>query len=382
MYNRSFVFAAACMGLLVFGMTLITLGSILPTLPNRFGEDLRTDYLVGILPIGLMLGSLIFGPFVDRYGYKLLLTLSIIISAISIEGIAFTQSSNLLYLSIFFIGVSGGILNGGTSALVADISSENKGASLSLLGVFFGIGALGMPLLLGALGKYFAQQQILSMIGLVMLLPAVFYLLISFPVAKQAQNLPVKDGFRMLSDPAMLLAAMFLFFQSAIESLINNFATSFLRLKLQTSDSDALFALSCSVVGLTAARLVLGMLMKKTSSLSILVISLSLIIAGCFVLSISSNYATAFAALVITGIGLAAGFPVILGYVGQMFASLSGTAFSIAMVIALIGNFIINFAFAALDSIIHMPLAVIICVCMMLAILFLLKRKLKGKVKI
>ena len=58
-------------------------------------------------------------------------------------------------MCMFFIGFGGGIINGGTNALVADISAENKGANLSLLGVFFGIGALGMPLLLGVLSKHF-----------------------------------------------------------------------------------------------------------------------------------------------------------------------------------------------------------------------------------
>jgi hypothetical protein len=34
---------------------------------------------------------------------------------------------------------------------VADISKDSKTANLSLLGVFFGIGALGMPFILGLL---------------------------------------------------------------------------------------------------------------------------------------------------------------------------------------------------------------------------------------
>jgi hypothetical protein len=36
------------------------------------------------------------------------------------------------------LGFGGGIINGSTNAVVADISSEDKGANLSLLGVFFG----------------------------------------------------------------------------------------------------------------------------------------------------------------------------------------------------------------------------------------------------
>jgi hypothetical protein len=40
--------------------------------------------------------------------------------------------------------------------------------------------------------------------------------------------------------------------------------------------------------------------------------------------------------------GLASGFPVILGYVGERYAELSGIAFSFALVIALLGNTLLN----------------------------------------
>jgi MFS transporter, FHS family, glucose/mannose:H+ symporter len=43
------------------------------------------------------------------------------------------------------------------------------------------------------------------------------------------------------------------------------------------------------------------------------------------------------------GIGFAAVFPVVLGYVGDIFSKLSGTAFSIALVIALVGNMLLNY---------------------------------------
>jgi MFS family permease len=72
------------------------------------------------------------------------------------EGIAFSQSLFILKISIFIFGLGGGIINGSTNAVVAHITENNKGANLSLLGVFFGIGALGMPLILAMLAKIFS----------------------------------------------------------------------------------------------------------------------------------------------------------------------------------------------------------------------------------
>lgn len=386
MYKRSRIFAAACIALFLFGMTLITLGSILPSLTTKFeSHGLNKGILVSVLPIGILAGSLIFGPIVDRYGYKLLLIVSVLISAISLEGLAFTDSLSLLYICIFFTGFGGGIINGGTSALVADISAENKGANLSLLGVFFGIGALGMPLLLGVLSKHFQYTTILSAVGFFMLLPAAWFLFILFPTPKQAQGFPLKEGIKLLEEPALLLCSFFLFFQSAVESLSNNWTTSFLQHKLKISNETALYALSFSVVGLTVARLLLGSLLKKISSFSVMLASLLLVIGSNLILMNTHSYNISFGALIVTGLGLAAGFPVILGYVGQLYAHLSGTAFSIALVIALTGNTLINYFFGFIAdkySINYLPLAIIICIICMIILLLATRQKIAGKIKL
>ncbi|MBC7873313.1 MAG: MFS transporter [Ferruginibacter sp.] len=386
MYKKNQVFAAACIGLFLFGMTLITLGSILPLLRTQFeGRGLSAGIITSILPVGILAGSLIFGPIVDRYGYKSLLMISVFISAVALEGLAFTRSLTLLYTCIFLIGFGGGIINGGTSALVSDISTENKGASLSLLGVFFGLGALGMPLLLGILSKHFPYTTILSAVGFFMFLPLIYFFLVAFPAPKQAQGFPLKEGVKLLKEPVILLTGFCLFFQSGVESLVNNWTTTFLQHKGGITNEAALYALSFSLVGLTVARILLGALLKRISSFTILVVSLALIIAGSLLLLFTNSYNFAFSAVITIGVGLAAGFPVILGYVGQLFAHLSGTAFSIVFVIALTGNILLNYFFGVITenySITHLPVLVMACVACMFVLLLLLKQKIAGKIKL
>lgn len=383
MYNRNKVFAAACIGLLLFGMTLLIPGSILPELNKSF--KLSQELIGGVLPAGILLGSLVFGPIVDRYGYKLLLIASILITALAVEGIAYASSSQMLYTCFFFIGFGGGIINGVTSALVADISSENKGASLSLLGVSYGIGALGMPLLLGALTKSFSYNTTLAVVGLIMLIPVLLFFTLKFPSPKQAQGFPLKEGIKLLKEPVLLLTSFFLFFQSGIESLMNIWTTSFLQYKLKVTTEQGLFALSFILVGLTVGRLIGGLLMKKLSSFLILVISLLFVVAGNIILLQTQSYNMAFAALIFTGLGLAAGFPVMLGYIGQLYAKLSGTAFSIALVIALTGNTIINSTFGKIMSSKnpgYLPVMMLIYLACMFVLLFIIRQKISSKVKL
>lgn len=344
MYKKRLVFWAACIGILFFGMAITTLGSVVPQLKIKFQlDDIAAGTLFSILPFGILIGSFFFGPFCDRYGYRVLLALTCFSMFIGFEGIAYAPSHLLLKICVFLFGLGGGAINGATSALVSDISEKDKGANLSLLGVFFAIGALGMPFLLGFLENSFSYEIVVSIIGIATFIVGIFYLLIKFPPPKHAGGLPVKKSLSLLKDSVLLLIAFFLFFQSALEGIINNWTTTYLSNYLHISSGKALYALSLSVVGMTIMRLLLGSVFRNTAAKKIWTIAFSLLLLGLVSLSFGKSFYPAVTGLILIGGGLAAGFPIMLGFVGDRFKELSGTAFSIAFVIALIGNMIINY---------------------------------------
>ena len=341
--NRRASFAAACLGMLMFGMVLISLGSTLPELITRFNlNNLDRGTLATLLPFGILAGSIIFGPIVDRYGYKNLLILCAVIVMLGFEGIAFAQTLFLVQACIFLIGFGGGVLNGGTNALVADISTGSRGANLSILGVFFGIGALGMPLVLGALSKTLTQQTIIASLGALMILPIVYFVSVKFPSPKQPQGFPLKQGIVMVKDPTLMLFAMMLFFQSGLEGIANDWSAQYLIETIKVPRDQALYALTCFVIGLTVTRLLLGTILRHAAPKRVLQVSLIIAALGAIILMSATNYPIAVSGLVLLGIGFAAAFPVILGMIGDLYSTASGTAFSIAFVLALIGNMIIN----------------------------------------
>jgi MFS transporter, FHS family, glucose/mannose:H+ symporter len=381
MYKKNLVFAASCIGMLLFGIVLISLGSLLPSLIKKFSlDELGAGSLATLLPFGILAGSLIFGPLVDRYGYKALLIICSALILIGLEGIAFAEEFFVLQISIFLIGFGGGVINGGTNALVADISTEGKGANLSLLGVFFGLGALGMPVVLGFMSKYFSYENILIVIGFAVLIPIIFFTLIKFPEPKLTQGLPIKSGISLLKKPVLLLFGLALFFQSGMEGLVNNWTTTFIITKIGASEENALFALSWFVVGITVTRIVLGGLLKKVSSEIVLFSCLGISLAGAIVLYFAAGYPAAITALILLGIGFSAGFPVILGLVAETYASLSGTAFSIVLVIALIGNMLLNYLMgltAHAYGIEHLPILIITAIVFMIISLTAVLKKVK-----
>jgi MFS transporter, FHS family, glucose/mannose:H+ symporter len=380
MKNNLTAFIAACAGMFLFGVTLITLGSVATDLKEKFQLDgIAAGTLFSILPFGILTGSLIFGPVCDRYGYKLLLILACIGMFAGFEGIAFSNSLGILKISVYVFGLGGGIINGATNAVVTDISPEHKGANLSLLGVFFGLGALGMPLILGMLSKDVSSFGVVASVGWLTLVVAISYIFISFPPAKQ-NAVSGSANWRSLFRLLLLFIAFFLFFQSSFEAIINNWTTTYLTTKGVMKEKEALFALSLHIVGMVAMRLLAGSVLRKVSEVKIMWACLIMLAFGVALMQLGNTQPIIISGLILSGAGLAGGFPLMLGITGKHFAHLSGTAFSFIFTVALIGNMLINYLMGMIVhrySVLHLTTVAYIEVAVMILLFYFIIQKLK-----
>lgn len=346
MYKKNLVYVAACMGMAFFGIAFIVMGSVLPSLTAKYALDtIGASSLVTFLPVGVLLGSLVFGPIVDRFGYKALLIVSTIITILGVEGLSFYDHLSTLRVCIFFIGLGGGMLNGSTNALASDVSDDNdRSSKLSILGVFYGVGALIVPLLLGMLSKYYTYEVILQWTGIFMFLCVVYFVSIKFPEPKFKQGFPIKQAVSLLRQPVLLILSFFLFFQSGMEGLFNNWTTSYLKATTIIEEGDIVLTLTFFVLGMTLARLLLSYIFKKVKQIHILFGGMTIAFIGIALLNWSTSFPVATLGLFLIGFGLSAGFPVAIGLIGSIYKETSGTAIGIALFIALGGNSILNYA--------------------------------------
>ncbi len=387
MFNRNLVFGAACLGMLLFGIVFLSLGSVNNMLAERFHLDNNgIGTLTALLPLGILAGSLIFGPIVDRFGYKWMLIVCALLVMAGLEGMAFANREGLIQCFVFLIGFGGGVLNGATNALAADVSEGERAAKLSLLGVFFGIGAVGMPSTLAALSKHFSLAAIVAGIGAFVLVPVFYFLVIAFPPPKQkARTASAISGFALLKHPIFLLAGLALAIQSGMEGMSNDWMTRYFKNVTLSGEHAAewktLLGLMAVTGAMVLARIVLSRLLKHIQSQAVLFASIGLTAAGALLLMHAASYGVSLAAALLIGAGLAAAFPVVLSYIGDLYPAQSGTAFSTIFFIALIGNMTINKSFgflAQIHGIEQYTKVMLGCLAASAVLLFLVVRQLQA----
>jgi len=250
--------------MLMFGIVITILGAILPSVIEKSGID-KTNAGSLMLPMsfGILLGSLVLGPIVDRFD---------------------------------------------------------------------------VPFLLWLFSDYLSYEFIIAGVGLIVIFPLLFFLLLHFPDPKQAQGFPIKQGVGLLKELTLILFGVILFFQSGIEFTVGGWAALFFKEELAIDATKAVLFLSFYWLGMVMVRLLLGYLLKILSPVNIQFSSIMIALIGALTMLLSHNLTLSVLGLFLIGCGFAAAFPVMLGYVGDFYAKLSGTAFSIVFVMALIGG--------------------------------------------
>ena len=343
MKNRKIAFISVFTGIFLFGVSMVIIGSTLSVLRERFGmSDIEAGGLFSILPFGLLVGSVTFGPVADKYGYRWVLTVAGLFLSLGFFGIAHAGSLFVLRSCIFLFGIGGGVINGASSALVSDLSvKEHKITNLIWLGAFFGVGAFVTPIILSVIEKTY-YTLVIDVAGVLSLLIAILFAVIAYPVTVQKDKISFKLIPVFVKNRLFMALCFYLFFQSSFEAIVNNWTVSYF-VDLRVGDDNALLAFSSSLLGMILMRVLTGSILRNLSFNRLMTLALAFLGVGLIILFVPAPFYFKATGMFFIGAGLAPGFPVMLGSAGELFKEVSATAFSFAMLIALIGNTLINY---------------------------------------
>ena len=128
------------------GMALSVLGPTLPALAEQTGAELgEISFLFTARSLGYIVGSLLGGRLLDRLRGHPVLALSLGVMALALGIVPLLPLLWLLALAMLLLGVSEGVVDPGTNALMLWVHGDRAGPLVNALHFCWGVGAFLGP---------------------------------------------------------------------------------------------------------------------------------------------------------------------------------------------------------------------------------------------
>src|SRR5918995_1469943 len=147
-------------GMLLVGWTGLLVPSLIRSIEPAFAQ---TDAGIGVFffvnSIAYVGGSMAGGLLTERLGRRIVLPVAIGLIAVGVTGLGTVPTWTLFLAFAIPFGFGAGAIDGGTNGLVLDLYPQSRGRALNLLHLFFSLGALASPLVIGRVVEAGAAWQ-------------------------------------------------------------------------------------------------------------------------------------------------------------------------------------------------------------------------------
>ena len=375
---RGRLMVAACAGMAMFGVVLVLLGTLfgMPDMRARLGltDMVRQGSLQSVQFIGLLAATVVVGPLIDRFGNKLVLAVSSLLVTLALLGFARADGYGAARLCAVILGIGGGGLNTSTNVLVSDIYGDERGPQLNILGIFFGVGALLVPVMVATLSAVFTVQQVIVAAAGLAAVCSVAYLALTFPPAREAHAFSLRGAVRVVGYPGVLLFALLLFFESGNESAMVGWISTWLG-GAGASAQVATLVLGVFQLGMMSGRMMGAYLLRFVSKPRLVLGSALGGFAGCLVLFLGRSPVLGAIGVALAGLSFAAIYPTVLAIAGDRYQQMAGTVFGVLFSIAITGAVIFPrlIGWMSQTSGVHsgtlLPLAGTVAICVIISVI-------------
>lgn len=314
--NRSGLFWASCVALIVTAMTFGIRAGILGTLGTEFGLSAgELGIVTGTAFWGFTVAMIFGGPLCDVVGMKKLLVIAFLGHVIGIVLTIFATGFWSLFISTLVLGISNGTVEAACNPLITSLFPESKLEKLNNFHFWYPGG-----IVIGTLIGYFLQQNNLGwqvQMG-TMLVPTILYGVMffgkKFPVTERvASGVSTSEMLKSCVNPLFIFMIVCMFITASTEFGVNNWIPLF----LQQEKISSLLLLTWVNLIMALGRLLLGPIVHRSfAPEKVLLASALLAAAGIYFLSIATGY-TAFIAAALFGMGVSFFWPTMLGFVSE-----------------------------------------------------------------
>ncbi len=298
--------------------------------PQMRIELMAGVHMAGIMSITTTVATIISSTFSNKalakFGTGIVTFASVLITALSIYGIAFAKNIYVVMLFAIPLGIGGGAIDAGLNGFISKFLPAKH---MSFLHSFWGVGVTISPLIMSlALSlngtwrtAYFILGTIQCFIALIM-----FFAIKKFNKIEKANHMAIREEttsyvpFKVAIKIKGVIIAMLCFcFYCAIEFMLLNYSTSFLVEVKHISHQISAELTSLFFLGMTIGRLTSGFVTEKMEGNKQIRLGLVFIAIALGIFVTLESVAMQAVALFLFGLGCAPIFPCLMSRTSKKF---------------------------------------------------------------
>lgn len=292
--------------------TFIQLPIITPYALELGASYTLTGAIVAIYSFTNMIGNIIGGHWIDRFGRKKMLFTGMTAVFIVLLFYPLASSGWQLFLARFFHGLAGGVLIPAAFAYIGDQSAGKKrGKTMAFTGAGIGIAAIVGPAVGGVLAARVSIESVFFLVAGLFFVSAIIVLVFvkeTF-VTTERGKFNFKEFIPLIKHPLILLSSF-----AAFALMISNGTLAFaLPLNVEemgrTTETTGMLLSTFGIVALIVFLSPLNFIFDRFSAIRLISIGLALIGVGMIILGWQTTFFSNFIAMMIYGLGFAFIFP-------------------------------------------------------------------------
>lgn len=342
--NKPFITVASFLALGCNGLVITFMGVSLPSLQKHFEIGLeQAGTLMALFQAGFTVFTLFGGILADRLPREWIISAGSLALGAGALLLCFGPSYYFSLAAALAMGTGIGFILSGSNTLLVGLYPSHKGAILNIHHVFFGIGAIVGPALMGLLivrGNHW-QAGYIGAAFLLFLLVLVF----SFsphkaPVRTDGQPRGLGNFVKLLTQGRFKIILLVNFLTMGSQIVVMLFGTVFLVEAKHSSVAAASAALSIFSIGIVLGRMACSRLTLITGSTTIV---LALLWLQSIVLFITwqANAWLALAALAASGFTFSGTYPTLLAITSSLFPKRDGISLGVLSTMGGLGSILL-----------------------------------------
>jgi MFS transporter, FHS family, L-fucose permease len=320
--------ALVCGAFLGAGTALASLGPSLPWLAQRTGQELASlSWLFTALSGGVVLMQMGLGPASSRLGLRGVLAMGMAVMGCAMLGTTLAPNLATLVAAIGLAGVGfGGVLGAG-NILVARTFEQHSATALNGVNIFFGLGAILGPAIVGQAEARLGLPQVAMWIGCALtiaLAPLVPWLATAPPTPAHAGR--GATGERVRAWPVWALGLLLLIY-TGTEVGFSGWVTVYMQRSAGMALAEATLVASGFWLALSGGRILGAALGMRLTARSLLLVALAGLVSGAALLALSVGAVDrSLAGAMLFGMACGPVFPTVVALITTLSRGNSGLA--------------------------------------------------------